>query len=241
MGQLVGQRALVAGRARRVAVAEDDLVPDGVGVGVDGPRRRRRGPARVHPDVGEVGPEGRLHPLPDGRLERLARALADHVLDRGILLLLALEGGGHAGIARGALEAHHGRRRQGLVRPATRPRGEVRRLEVGLLAGGRVALAASRASISYAHPGVLPGRAPPAHRAWRGLACCAASRGAAAGIKVRSADSARRSGGTLLSGSRRRVIPTTVHRPAPWTTPCACSASRPVGDSGSASVSPRRR
>ena len=188
VGQLVGQRALVRGRAGRVPVAEDDLVPDRVGVGVDGPGGGRRRPARVDPDVGEVGSERRLHALPDRRLEGLPGAAPDDVPDRRLLLLLARQGGGHPGVPRGALQAHDRRRvparrsgrrrRRGRRAPATRrpprgwpdgpcpPRGPRSRTS----ASGRPSL----------------GRAQPAHSRWWRARVGEASRGAPAGIKVRS-------------------------------------------------------
>ena len=82
--QLVGQRPLVGRRARRLPVAQDDLVPDGVGVGVHRLRRRGGGASGVDANIREVRAEARLHALARGPVEGGAGAMADDPLDRQI-------------------------------------------------------------------------------------------------------------------------------------------------------------
>ena len=100
-------------RARRLAVAEDDLVPDGVGVGVHGLRRggggaARRGRGRPR----SRAPKRRLHPLPRPAPRAAARALADR---------RSLTGRIGSCSSRGPRRRRHSRRRAGgAARPPAR-------------------------------------------------------------------------------------------------------------------------
>ena len=156
VGQLVGQGPLVRRRARRLPVAQDDLVADRVGVGVHRLGRGGGRTARMDADVREVGAERGFHPLPHRRLEWLPRPMADDALDGR--LLLVLEGRGDAGVAGGPLEAQDGSRGEGLRPTGHRGAGgEVGRCGVGLLADRPVGLAGLEGlDLVRAHARVLP-------------------------------------------------------------------------------------
>ncbi|MNP22379.1 hypothetical protein D3C76_1150510 [compost metagenome] len=95
MGQLVGDQVLAGrGGGRVLAGTEHQVASHRIGVGVDLMGRAFRLAAEVHPDLGKVVAETRLHMPAHGRLQRLTGALqgSSHALRRGHGVPVAVAG-----------------------------------------------------------------------------------------------------------------------------------------------------